>query len=349
MTEQDKILFIDSAEWVLSNLMKPGPPPPFKPFFTTKNQEALDILDENNISVIVSDIKMLQADDMGLLKSIKKKNAAVNIPIIVTSSIGDKELQLNGLKIGRFDYISKPFDQYDILARIETQIRLTRMHEELKQKNKILSDREAHLVKLVDEKTEELEQLNLAMVQALENACFLNDEYTGNHLKRVSRYCVKIAEAADCSPGFINRIKIYAPLHDVGKVGIPDSILKKTTNFTKEEAGIMEQHVVIGARFLEDARFDPMARNIVLFHHEKWDGTGYVQGLKGEEIPLEARILSIADVYDALSLDRVYRRALPESEIDAIVRERSGSHFDPRLIDVFFNIKDQLLEIKNEG
>jgi HD-GYP domain-containing protein (c-di-GMP phosphodiesterase class II) len=160
---------------------------------------------------------------------------------------------------------------------------------------------------------------------------------------------VKIAEAADCSAGFINRIKVYAPLHDVGKVGIPDSILKKKTNFTEAEAGIMEQHVVIGARFLDDARFDPMARNIVLYHHEKWDGTGYTQGLKGEEIPLEARILSIADVYDALSFDRVYRRALPEKEIDAIVRERSGSHFDPRLIDVYFKIKDQLQQIKNEG
>lgn len=346
MTSQTSILFIDAEDRILNGLMKTEPCESFQPYFTREAPHALGILDENDIQLIVSDVRMLQRDDLTLLRAIKHNTATRDIPIIVTSDIRDRELDLDGLKIGRFDYISRPFDQDDICARIEVQLKLTRMHQELKTKNEILSSREEHLLQIVEDKTAQLEKVNLAMVRALQNACYINDHDTGNHLGRVSRYCVKLAEAAGCGTDFIRRIKLFAPLHDVGKVGIPDSILKKESPFTAEEARVMEQHVVIGARFLDGAGIDPMAYNITLYHHEKWDGAGYVKGLKGEAIPLEARILSIADVYDALSFDRVYRRAMPEDEVDAIMRERSGNFFDPRLIDTFFQIKDQILEIK---
>jgi putative two-component system response regulator len=157
---------------------------------------------------------------------------------------------------------------------------------------------------------------------------------------------VALAEGLGCSTEFVKRIRLYAPLHDVGKVGIPDNILKKKGRFTKDEADIMRQHVMIGARFLDNYHFDPMAKNIALYHHEKWDGTGYYQGLKGEDIPLEARVLSAADVYDALSYDRVYRKALPEEQIDLVFMKRTGTHFDPSVVETFFNIKDRLIEIK---
>ncbi|MCP5105478.1 MAG: HD domain-containing protein, partial [bacterium] len=244
------------------------------------------------------------------------------------------------------DYIHKPYDNEDLRARIEIQLRLKQMHDALKLRNKILFNRETRLMHLMDEKIDEIEKLNLAMVRALESASYFNDEDTGNYLKRVSKYSVVIAEALDCSPDFVKRIKIYAPLHDVGKMGIPDNILKKSASFTPEEADIMEQHVLIGSRFLDNTQIDVMAKNIALYHHERWDGTGYVHGLKGEEIPLEARILAVADVYDALSFDRVYRKALPEKEIDVVFKLRRGTHFDPRLVDIYFNIKDLLVAIK---
>lgn len=216
--------------------------------------------------------------------------------------------------------------------------------------NMIFTDQSCDVLNIPedDEKIEEIEKLNLAMVQALENACYFNDEDTGHHVKRVSRYSAALAEGLGCPPEFVKRIRLYAPLHDVGKVGIPDNILKKKGRFTKEEAHIMRQHVMIGARFLDNSRFDPMAKNIALYHHERWDGTGYYHRLKGEDIPLEARVLSAADVYDALSFDRVYRKALPEEQIDRVFTKRSGTHFDPCVVETFFNIKDRLIEIKKK-
>lgn len=212
--------------------------------------------------------------------------------------------------------------------------------------NMLFSDQNEETLKILDDG--EIHLMNLAMVQALENACYFNDEDTGHHVKRVSRYSAALAEGLGCPLEFVKRIQLYAPLHDVGKVGIPDHILKKKGRFTEDETHIMRQHVVIGARFLDGSRIDPMAKNIALYHHEKWDGTGYFHRLKGEEIPLEARILSAADVYDALSFDRVYRKALPEERIDTAFRKRSGTHFDPRITDTYFNIKDRLIEIKNK-
>ncbi len=202
---------------------------------------------------------------------------------------------------------------------------------------------------LADTGIGDVENVNMTMVRVLENACYFNDEDTGHHLKRVSKYSVVIAGGLGCDESFIKRIRLYAPLHDVGKVGIPDNILKKKGRFTEEEAGIMREHVVIGARFLDNVTRDPMAKNIALYHHEKWDGTGYMHGLKGEEIPLEARILSAADVYDALSFDRVYRKALLEEQIDDIFRNRGGTYFDPRIIRAYFKVKNELIEIKEKG
>jgi putative two-component system response regulator len=352
MNLQDNILFISSST---DSAEKDNAVEPFmqfirgkggKIFFAAENNEALKILAETHISVIVSDIKMLQKDQSKLLKAIRTRSQSKEIPIIVASGIADPELESNGSEFGRLDYIRKPFDSHDLQARIQIQLKLRQMYDELKLKNKILSDREIHLMKLTDEKIEKIEQLNLAMVRALENAAFFSDEDTGNHLKRVSNYCVVIAEEMGCKPDFVKRIKLYSPLHDVGKVGIPDHILKKQGCFTPEEAKIMEQHVVIGARFLENVQVDPMAKNIALYHHEKWDGTGYVHGLKGEQIPLEARILAVADVYDALCFDRVYRKALPEHDIDTILKERRGTYFDPHLIDIYFKVKEQLIKIK---
>lgn len=197
--------------------------------------------------------------------------------------------------------------------------------------------------------SDEVEDVNIAMIRALENACYFNDADTGNHLKRVSKYSLVIAERLGCNEEFLKRIRLYAPLHDVGKVGIPDNILKKKGRFTEKEAEIMREHVKIGARFLDNPQIDPMAKNIALYHHEKWDGSGYPRGLEGEQIPLEARILSVADVYDALSFDRVYRKALPEAQIDDIFRLRSGTYFDPSVIDAYFKVKNRLIEIKERG
>ena len=144
---------------------------------------------------------------------------------------------------------------------------------------------------------------------------------------------------------FVKRLKIYSSLHDVGKVGISDNILKKQGTYTEKEFEEMKKHVIIGAKMLDSPEIDIMAKNIALYHHEKWNGTGYIAGLKGENIPLEARIVAIADVYDALTTRRIYRDRLPEKTADEIIHSSSGLHFDPKLVNIFFKNKKRILEI----
>lgn len=249
------------------------------------------------------------------------------------------------------------FEQYCKLARQTEKLvnisdrqqkQLNRVNQELAEKNSILADREAHLVKLVDEKTQKIERITIALVNALEDANLLNDADTGNHIKRVSKYSAVLAEAYGCSPDYVHRIELYASLHDIGKVGIPDGILKKHGPFEDDEFEKMKQHVLIGFRMIDREDLDMMAKNIVRYHHEKWDGSGYVEGLAGEAIPLEARIVALADVYDALTSKRVYKPAYGEEETEGIIKAGSGKHFDPAIVDAFFSRLDSILSIRSE-
>jgi putative two-component system response regulator len=254
--------------------------------------------------------------------------------------------KVTGFSLGAVDYITKPFQVEEVLARIRTHLTLQHLQRELQTKNAMLADREVHLTRLVEEKTQKIENITLALVQALERTNVVNDEDTGYHIRRVGEYSVYLAEQYGCNREFVKRIKLYAPLHDVGKVGLPDTILKKPGKYTEAEFVAMQEHVRIGARILENEDIDPMARNIALYHHEKWDGSGYVQHLKREAIPLEARIVSLADVYDALLSERVYKKAFSEENARQIVRKESGTHFEPALVKVFFDHITNLKEIR---
>jgi len=155
------------------------------------------------------------------------------------------------------------------------------------------------------------------------------------------------ARESNCSDEDVKRIRLYSSLHDVGKVGISDAVLKKPGKYSPEEFTQMQEHVIIGSRMLDNPEIDLMAKNIVLYHHEKWEGSGYVRGLSGTDIPLEARIVALADVYDALGTKRPYKEPFPEEKIDSIINESSGKHFDPDLVEIFKKNKEELMEIKN--
>lgn len=230
-----------------------------------------------------------------------------------------------------------------ISDRLQNQ--LNTLNEELNHKNSMLEDREYHLRELVEEKTNKIERITIALVNALDNANFLNDSDTGNHIKRVSKYTEIISETLGCSNDFIKRIKLYSSLHDVGKVGIPDIILKKDGKFTDDEFNEMKKHVQIGFNMLNNDDLDEMAKNIALYHHERWDGSGYMNGLRGEQIPLEARVVAIADVYDALISRRVYKPAFSHDEAELIIQESSGNHFDPRVVQAFLKRREDIRRI----
>ncbi len=218
---------------------------------------------------------------------------------------------------------------------------------ELQKANAMLSDREEHLVHLVEEKTIKIDSITTAMVTALENANSFNDSDTGDHIQRVREYSAVLAEEFGCDKEFIKRIKLYSSLHDIGKVGVPDSILKKPGRYTPEEFEEMKKHVEIGAKMLDKANIDDMAKNIAKYHHEKWNGQGYIYHLMGNEIPLEARIVAVADVYDALVSKRVYKDAYAEEKADSIIKTNAGEHFDPRLVEIFFRVKSRLMKIRD--
>lgn len=320
-----------------------------------KGQDVLDLFKnaslENSLlpDIILMDIIMPELDGFTVAQRLKELPEALEIPILFVTALTDTDTIINAFKSGGVDYISKPFKKEELLARLNTHLNLMDARKELKKKNILLESKKELLSNMVDEKTSQLEKLNLSMVSALENANFYNDNDTGHHIKRVSRFAGLIAKASGCSTEFTHKIALFASLHDIGKVGVSDSLLKKKSIYTKEEHEEMKKHVDIASKMLSGEAVDPVARNIAVYHHEKWDGSGYTQGLMGEKIPIEARIVALVDVYDALTSQRPYKKAFSEETADEMIARESGKHFDPRLVKVFFEVKKQILEIKEKN
>ncbi len=309
-------------------------------------KKVLESIDTMNPDLILLDVMMPEMNGYDVAKKIKSNKNFAHVPILFITSITDTDGIVRGFNSGGVDYISKPFNHEELLARIKTHIDLKILHDDLELKNALLADRELHLAKQVEEKTKQIEEAAVSLVSAIENANLFNDNDTGNHIKRVSEYSYLLAGFLGCSSDFCRKIKLYASLHDAGKVGISDNILKKKGKYNKEEFEKMKRHVVIGGEMLAGTGIDPMARNIALYHHEKWDGSGYINGISGENIPLEARIVALADTYDALGSKRAYKSAFDESEINKIIIKDKGTHFQPELVELLLDKKSEFLNIK---
>ncbi len=318
----------------------------FEVLVSQNGQSALKRAENTHPDIILLDVIMPGMDGFETCRQLKANEVTKDAPIIFMTALSETVDKVRGFALGAVDYITKPIEPEEVLARVTSHLTIQRLQNELKAKNEILADREVLLTKLVEEKTKKIEHITIALVNALENANLYNDSDTGSHLKRIGAYSTFIAEQFGCDRDFVKRIKLYAPLHDVGKVGLPDTLLKKPGKYTAEEFTAMQEHVVIGARMLGSDNIDVMARNIALYHHEKWEGTGYMHYLTGEDIPLEARIVTIADVYDALISKRIYKEAFPEEKADRIIREESEKHFDPKIIECFFTHKREIIEIR---
>ncbi|SLM28351.1 putative Histidine kinase [Desulfamplus magnetovallimortis] len=311
-------------------------------------QEAIEIISDTTIdmpSIILLDIMMPLMNGYETAEKIKNVPEAVDIPILFITAMNSAGDKIRAFSSGGVDFITKPFNQHELLARINVHLSLKVITEKLKEQNRLLEDRKAHLQILVDEKTRKIEHMTLCMVSALENANLYNDNDTGLHIRRVALYSALLAEKAGLDSEMAGKIKLYSPLHDVGKVGIPDNILKKPGRYTTEEFELMKQHVAIGGKMLSGDGFDKVAKNIALYHHERWDGNGYLMGLKGENIPIEARIVAVADVYDALTTPRSYKPAFSMEKTADILNAESGTHFDPELIRLFFKNIEEFTKI----
>ncbi len=335
MNKDQNVLFVDDEINVINTLRRQVRNEVYGKFFALSVDDAIPIIETNNISLIILDLQMPQKSGYDLLRLIKQNPATKDIPVIFLTSSVFSENEVRLFEAGASDYISKPFKTYELLARIRAQLNIKGMQDELILKNRMLQDREFHLQQLVNEKVKKIEQTTLTMVSALESANYYNDTDTGAHIKRVCKYSALLADLSGCDQVFVKRIELYASLHDIGKVAIPDSILKKADKLSEHEFEQMKKHVDIGSRMLANSAVDQMAGNIALYHHEMWDGGGYTHHLKEEEIPFEARIVAVADVYDALTSDRIYRKAMPVSKANDIIENKKATHFDPKLVELF--------------
>ncbi len=275
-----------------------------------------------------------------------------DVPVIFISARNEIMSKVKAFGMGCVDYITRPFESEEVRTRVKTHLRLRNMQIELKNQNH-------HLERLVEQKVHEISDSWIATVMALAKLAESRDDDTGNHLERVQVLCRMLAENLAQLPfyyGTIDRDYIYniyhtSPLHDIGKVGIPDSILLKPGKLDEQEFDVMKEHTVIGAQTLEAVRqryqgnvFIDMGIAIARFHHERWDGSGYPDGLAGDKIPLCARIMAVADVYDALRSRRCYKEAMPHENAVEIIRGLKGTHFAPDVVDTFLNLERALVE-----
>lgn len=302
--------------------------------------------------IILLDINMPKISGYDLCREIKFSEKYKDIPVIFISALSDAQDIVKGFAMGAVDYVTKPFKSEEVRARVSTHLQIKQLQEELKEYNRSLEKR-------VQEQVEEITRTQTETIFSLAKLAQSRDDDTGKHLERVQNYCGILASELKNSPysqqisdEFINNIKLASPLHDIGKVGIPDSILLKPGKLTDEEFAIMKTHTTIGYDTLKEVHakfgnnaFIKMGMVIARSHHERYDGNGYPDKIKAQDIPLAARIMSIADVYDALRSKRVYKDAFSQEKSTAIILEGSSTQFDPVLVDAFERVKDKFYEI----
>lgn len=301
----------------------------------TGGEKALNIImSDHPPDLILLDVVMPGIDGYEVCRRIKADPERHNIPVMFVTSMEEQKDEEFGLALGAEDYITKPYNPAIVLARVKTHL--------------ALYDQTRELERRVELRTRELQNTRLQIIQRLGRAAEYRDNETGYHVLRMSHYSRLIADAAGMGKVTVETLFLAAPMHDIGKIGIPDYILLKPGKLNEEEWRIMQTHVTMGGDIIGE-HIDPllaMARVVALSHHEKWDGSGYPLGLKGEDIPLVGRIAALADVFDALSSARPYKKAWPIEQAVATVVQAGGSHFDPGLIAPFLAVLPDMLKIK---
>ncbi|MFE1627324.1 HD-GYP domain-containing protein [Brevibacillus reuszeri] len=301
---------------------------------TTDPKQMEPLYNELQPDIILIDLHMPEMDGFTLLKRLQElKPEGDYLPTLVLTADVTQEAKKEALHLGANDFLTKPLDKTEVVLRINNLLRTRFYHIQLQDQNHRLEQR-------VQERTLELEKAKNEILQLLARTSEFRDDDTGQHTVRVAQMAEEIAAALGLSPQEVRLIKQATPLHDIGKIGIPDEILLKPGRFTPEEFQRMKEHTTIGASILEGSQFSilQLAQTIAMTHHEKWDGTGYPNGLNGEDIPLAGRIVALADFYDALTNERPYKRAWTRQEALAEIKKQRGAHFDPQVVDAFLQI-----------
>lgn len=349
-TKKATILVVDDTSdnlALMSNLLKTD----YKVKVANSGERALKIAASENVpDLILLDVMMPGMDGYEVCQLLKSNPATRHIPVIFLTGKTAVEDEKRGLEMGAVDYLTKPISPPIVLARVK-------IHLDLKAHSDFLRDKNDFLEMEVSRRTEEVMAIQDVTILAMASLAETRDTDTGNHIRRTQFYVKALAESLRTHPRFaatltehyIQMLFKSAPLHDIGKVGIPDRILLKPGRFEPEEFEIMKTHTTLGRDAIEHAekqlgmkvKFLSMAKEIAYSHQEKWDGSGYPQGLAGEAIPLSARLMALADVYDAMISNRVYKAGMPHEKAVGIIIEGRGTHFDPDVVDAFIGLQNQ--------
>lgn len=298
----------------------------YKLILVKSGEQALRYLDRNSVDLILLDILMPQMDGFEVYAKIKKTEKNADVPVVFLTADADAENEIRGLKMGAVDFIRKPFVPEVILNRINRIIQLDEFNRELEDK--------------VKEKTVQIEQLSFEVISTIASMIEAKDSYTKGHSVRVAEYSALLAKELGWDDESVQNLKYIALLHDIGKVGIPDRVLNKPGKLTESEFNIIKSHTTIAGDILRDIQTIPDVDSGAKYHHEKYDGSGYPCGLAGEHIPVVARIIGIADAYDAMNSKRVYRDSLPREVIRNEIESGKGIQFDPVFAKVFIELMD---------
>lgn len=303
---------------------------------------------DRTYDLVLSDVMMPEMNGFEFVKTIRNSLEVQEIPVIMVTTLAEKDDRLRAVEVGANDFITKPVDP------LELQVRVNSMLKQKAQRDEIVHY-EQELNELVEERTlglhralKEVEKSHQDTIVHLAAAAEYKDEQTGAHILRMSNYSGVIAEALGLDRDEVNLIRKSSPMHDLGKIGIPDHVLLKPGKLTPDEWEVMKTHAEIGAEILGAGASDyvNMGSIIALSHHEKWDGSGYPSGLSGEDIPLAGRICAVADVFDALTSKRPYKEAFSVEKSLEIMKQGRGTHFDPMMLDAFLDNMDTVLAIK---
>jgi putative two-component system response regulator len=315
----------------------------------SNGEEALEKVHDIPPDVILLDVMMPKIDGFEVAKQLKREEETKIIPIVMVTALNEVEDRVKALEAGADDFLNKPVDKIELRARVQSLVKVKACNDHMRNYQKELEAEVAKRTEQLRQALKKLKEISLESICHLCRAAEYRDENTGDHIKRMSQYTSAVARKMGLNKQTVENLLYTAPMHDAGKIGIPDHILLKPGKLNDKEWEIMKQHTIIGAQILagSGAKFIKLAQTIALTHHEKWDGSGYPKGLKGSKIPLVGRIAAIADVFDALTSRRPYRKK-PFSLEEAFnyIKKERGRHFDPKVVDAFFATKDEILSIK---
>ena len=349
MTEkQERILIVDDEEAIRRLLHQKLSSKGYQCQKAGNADRALDELKSSPIALVILDIKMPGKSGIELLPEIKANHP--DTAVIMATATTDTSTAIQCMKEGAYDYITKPFNLDEVVLSVDRALEKRRLELENRDYQQHLEQKVASRTKQLRRALEKIRGASLDTIFRLSRAAEYKDEDTGTHIKRMSHYAAAVAGKMGLNEETVEIILYAAPMHDVGKIGIPDHILLKPGKLDTNEWAIMKQHTVIGAKILEgsEAEFIELAKVIALSHHEKWDGSGYPKGLRGSKIPLSGRITAIADVFDALTSKRPYKEPFSLEKSFDIIKESRGSHFDPKVVEAFFAVEDEILSIREK-